>query len=94
MTSLSIIQNKYGDLFINVNEKWGKAINYFWIENLSIENNKINFNIIQPENKTEEINIVFGNYNPEIKYELFINNKRIGEYNFNQNCKIKFLLNK
>ncbi|HEY9188307.1 MAG TPA: hypothetical protein VIR55_10445 [Ignavibacteria bacterium] len=93
MISLSIIQNKYGDLFINVNEKWGKAINYFWIENLSIENNRINFNIIRPDNNLEEVNIIFGNFNPEIRYELLINNKKIGEYNFSQNCRIKFLFN-
>jgi uncharacterized protein YyaL (SSP411 family) len=80
MTSVTMLTQKYGDLFIDIANKWGKAINYFWTENLSIEGTKISFDIKQPEKLNQDIKIVFGNYEPKVEYEIIVNGKRIGKF--------------
>ena len=80
MTSITMITQKYGDLYIDIKNNWGKAINYFWMENLVIEGTKISFDIKQPEKLNQDIKIVFGNYKPVTPYEIFVNGKRIGKF--------------
>ncbi len=90
MTSLSIIQQNYGDLFIDIKEKWGKAVNFLWIENLKFSGNKISFDIEQPVKIKMEIKIVFNNPMPAVKYDVEINGKFVAELSTNGPAEIKY----